>query len=68
MWAETATDEERAAIVERAIPLVERQLELVRARQAKLDEFAAELEEQAPHAPRAPQRRFSRRVSLGRSK
>jgi MerR family transcriptional regulator, repressor of the yfmOP operon len=44
-WAETATDEERSAIVERAIPLVRRQLELVRARQEKLDEFAAELED-----------------------
>ncbi len=66
-WAETATDEERAAIVERAIPLVERQLELVRARQAKLDEFAAELEEKL-RTLRSEQRRFSRRVSLGRSK
>ncbi len=44
-WAETASDEERAEIVERAIPLVEHQLELVSAQQAKLDEFAAELAE-----------------------
>jgi DNA-binding transcriptional MerR regulator len=44
-WADTASDGERAAIVERAIPLVEHQLELVRARQGKLDEFAAELAE-----------------------
>jgi MerR family transcriptional regulator, repressor of the yfmOP operon len=43
-WAETATDEERAAIVERAFPLVERQLELVRGRIEKLAEFARELE------------------------
>ena len=42
-WAGTTTDEERAAIIEQSIPLVERQLELVRSRQRKLDEFAAEL-------------------------
>ena len=42
-WAESATDEERAQIVEAAIPLVERQLELVAARQRALDAFAAEL-------------------------
>jgi DNA-binding transcriptional MerR regulator len=42
-WAGTTTDEERAAIVAQSIPLVERQLELVRSRQEKLDEFAAEL-------------------------
>ena len=44
-WAESATDTERARIVEAAIPLVERQLELVRARQDRLSEFAAELSE-----------------------
>ncbi len=43
-WADSASDEERARIVEAAIPLVERQLALVRGRQATLDEFAAELE------------------------
>jgi DNA-binding transcriptional MerR regulator len=43
-WADTTTDSERAAIVAEAIPIVERQLELVRARRLKLDEFAAELE------------------------
>ncbi len=42
-WAGTTSDDERIAIVQAAIPLVERQLELVRARQAKLEEFAAEL-------------------------
>jgi DNA-binding transcriptional MerR regulator len=42
-WAGTTTDEERAAIIEQSIPLVERQLELVRSRQQKLDEFAGEL-------------------------
>ena len=34
-WAESASDSERARIVEAAIPLVERQLELVRARPAQ---------------------------------
>jgi MerR family transcriptional regulator, repressor of the yfmOP operon len=44
-WAESASDEERLAIVEAAIPLVERQIELVNARRATLDEFAGELAE-----------------------
>lgn len=44
-WAESASDTERARIVEAAIPLVERQLELVRARQDRLAEFADELTE-----------------------
>ena len=44
-WAESATDIERTRIVEAAIPLVERQLELVRARQDRLSEFAGELSE-----------------------
>jgi MerR family transcriptional regulator, repressor of the yfmOP operon len=42
-WADSDTDAERAAIAESAIPLVERQLELVRARRRRLDEFAGEL-------------------------
>jgi DNA-binding transcriptional MerR regulator len=44
-WAESASDAERLRIVEAAIPLVERQLELVRARQVTLAEFADELAE-----------------------
>jgi DNA-binding transcriptional MerR regulator len=44
-WAESASDSERARIVKEAIPLTERQLELVRARQQRLSEFAAELSE-----------------------
>jgi DNA-binding transcriptional MerR regulator len=44
-WAESATDKERAKIVDAAIPLVERQLELVGARQDRLAEFADELSE-----------------------
>jgi MerR family transcriptional regulator, repressor of the yfmOP operon len=42
-WAESASDRERARIVKAAIPLVERQLELVRGRQQRLSEFAGEL-------------------------
>lgn len=42
-WAESATNAERLEIVKSAIPLVERQLELVRARQHTLDEFAGAL-------------------------
>jgi DNA-binding transcriptional MerR regulator len=37
-------DQERARLVRQAIPYVERQLELVRARQRSLTEFAGELE------------------------
>ena len=43
-WEEDPSDDERLRIVEQAIPLVERQLALVRSRQATLDEFAGELE------------------------
>ena len=44
-WYDDPSDEERRRIVEAAIPLVERQLELVRSRQKTLAEFAGELEE-----------------------
>jgi DNA-binding transcriptional MerR regulator len=43
-WEGTTSDEERARIVDQAAPLVERQLELVRGRIEKLEEFARELE------------------------
>ena len=43
-WEEDPSDEERLRIVEEAIPHVERQLSLVRGRQATLDEFARDLE------------------------
>jgi DNA-binding transcriptional MerR regulator len=43
-WEGTTSDEERAHIVAQAAPLVERQLELVRGRIEKLEEFARELE------------------------
>jgi MerR family transcriptional regulator, repressor of the yfmOP operon len=43
-WAEDPSDEERLRIVEEAILHVQRQLALVRGRQATLEEFAAELE------------------------
>jgi DNA-binding transcriptional MerR regulator len=42
-WAEDPSDEERLRIVDEAIPHVERQLALVRGRQATLEEFAREL-------------------------
>lgn len=42
-WAESASNAERIQILDAAIPLVERQLELVRARQRTVDEFAAAL-------------------------
>jgi DNA-binding transcriptional MerR regulator len=44
-WYGDPTDEERVAIIERAAELVQQQLDLVRARRRKLDEFAGELEE-----------------------
>ncbi len=44
-WAESATDEERTQIVEAAIPLVERQLELLTSRQETLAAFADELKD-----------------------
>lgn len=43
-WHGDPTDEERLAIVERAGELVRQQLDLVRARQQTLGEFAGELE------------------------
>ena len=61
-WAETASDAERAEIVERAIPLVEHQLELVSAQRQKLDEFAAELAEKLATL-RGEQRRFRQRAN-----
>jgi DNA-binding transcriptional MerR regulator len=42
-WAGDPGPDERARIVEAAIPLVRRQLDLVRARRQRLDEFEAEL-------------------------
>jgi DNA-binding transcriptional MerR regulator len=44
-WEESADDSERARIVKAAVPLVERQLQLVHARQHKLSEFADQLSE-----------------------
>jgi DNA-binding transcriptional MerR regulator len=44
-WAESATDDERAGILDAAISLAERQLELVRARRHRLAEFSEELAE-----------------------
>jgi DNA-binding transcriptional MerR regulator len=42
-WDDDPSDAERARIVSEAIPLVERQLELVRTRQQRLVEFSDEL-------------------------
>jgi len=42
-WHDDPSDAERARIVNAAIPLVERQLELVRTRQQRLAEFSDEL-------------------------
>ena len=42
-WDDDPSDAERLRIVEAAIPLVERQLELVRTRQQRLTEFSDEL-------------------------
>lgn len=44
-WHDSRSDAERLRIVEEAIEHVERQLELVRARQRTLAEFAGELED-----------------------
>jgi DNA-binding transcriptional MerR regulator len=43
-WADSTDDEERLRIVEEAIPLVERQLQLVTARQKTLVTFGEDLE------------------------
>jgi DNA-binding transcriptional MerR regulator len=58
-WEEDPSDAERLRIVEEAIPHVERQLALLRSRQATLQEFAAELEEKLRRLRR-------RRRELGR--
>jgi DNA-binding transcriptional MerR regulator len=44
-WQGDPSDDERRALLDRAGELVEQQLQLVRARQASLTEFAGELEE-----------------------
>ena len=44
-WHGDPTDEERVAIVDQAIELVQRQLALVRGRQQTLADFAAELDD-----------------------
>lgn len=44
VWADTATDAERARIVDTALELVQRQLALVEGRMTTLSEFAGELQ------------------------
>jgi DNA-binding transcriptional MerR regulator len=65
-WAESASDRARARIVDAAIPVIERQLELVRRRQQRLSEFADELSEKLRslrdrQAELEPKRRGGRR-------
>ncbi len=57
-WAGTTSDADRGRIIDEAIPLVEHQLELVRGRVEKLDEFARQLEEKLAHL-RAERRKRS---------
>jgi DNA-binding transcriptional MerR regulator len=45
LWAESASDRDRARIVKEAKTVIERQLELVRTRQERLAAFAGELAE-----------------------
>jgi DNA-binding transcriptional MerR regulator len=54
-FAESTSNAERTEIIDAAIPIVERQLELVRARQHRLEEFADALAEKLDllHARRA---------------
>ncbi len=49
-WADSDTDSERAAIVDSAIPLVEQQLDLVRARQRTARRLCRRVVDQAEHA------------------
>jgi DNA-binding transcriptional MerR regulator len=58
-WDDDPSDAERTNIVNAAIPLVERQLELVRARQQRLAEFSDELSDKLRRLRR-------RRSDLGR--
>jgi MerR family transcriptional regulator, repressor of the yfmOP operon len=44
-WADDPSDADRMRIIETATPIIERQLELVRARQKTLAQFAGELKE-----------------------
>ena len=58
-WHGDPSDEERVAIVDRAVELAQQQLALVAARREKLDEFARELEDKL-------RRLRSRKRELGR--
>jgi DNA-binding transcriptional MerR regulator len=67
-WAESADDEERARIIEAEIPVIERQLELVRGRQRKLSDCASELTERL-HSLRERQADLERkRVGKGNAR
>jgi MerR family transcriptional regulator, repressor of the yfmOP operon len=60
-WLETTSDTERSRLLEAAIPVVERQLGLVRGRQPRLAEFADQLEEKLRSL-------HERRAELGRAR
>jgi MerR family transcriptional regulator, repressor of the yfmOP operon len=60
-WDNDPTDAERARIVRAAIPLVERQLELVRTRQQRLAEFSDELSDKV-RTLRKRERELERRL------
>jgi len=61
-WSGTESDAERIRIVEEAMTHVRRQLDLVRARQQRLDEFAGQLTEKLDSLA-ARRRELSRRAS-----
>jgi MerR family transcriptional regulator, repressor of the yfmOP operon len=61
-WEDDPTDAERARIVQAAIPLVERQLELVRTRQQRLAEFSDELSDKL-RTLRKRERELERKLS-----
>jgi len=61
-WESDPSEKERLRIVEEAIPHVERQLALVRGRQATLEEFARDLEAKLARLRRR-RRELSRRQS-----
>ena len=66
-WAESANDRERIRIVKAARPVIERQLELVRARQHRLSEFAEELSERLHSAQKLQAELERKRIGKGRS-
>lgn len=66
-WESDVDDSERLRIIEAATPLVEQQLELVRARRAALGQFAAELEHKLTELCARRKELQARVLQLGRS-